>query len=340
MPLAIKLPRKLKLASRAGVFLYFPDMDGVALSSGKDFGGGLFSLSPIELRAAAVTIPGNGTERQFLLIIKNPKATEAVANIYFRDGIFENGPFVSADYRMSDEDGITISAATFSPERYVAFEIEGVPESAGLSKGRCVSDTVWEVPARDAKSFALMLPGGKAGAIGQIRLAITASDKRAEGLKTTFNLVIPLKKPSRKPRREYREMKIDAGKILRDGGLKAKDCLLRIRLPDGAFCVKGAAKAKDKWILGRNAGKIVTVDNFDMSKDTLDLALEFIALNPDGSFETYVKKLACDFRGSLASGADFVKCISCRNASRCAMFGEFMEYIGNSTILRHIAGTR
>ncbi|MBR4316392.1 MAG: hypothetical protein IKP65_05450, partial [Alphaproteobacteria bacterium] len=33
---------------------------------------------------------------------------------------------------------------------------------------------------------------------------------------------------------------------------------------------------------------------------------------------------------------NYTKCITCKNLIKCQMFKEFMDYIGNTTILRHI----
>ncbi|MDR1477066.1 MAG: hypothetical protein LBI17_02975 [Rickettsiales bacterium] len=334
IPLKLNLPKGLGLNAQSRLFIYFPERDGFSLSHGKLFESGLWSASVKEMEGIEILAPKSARIFQFLIIAKPTSGTEAVANAYFEGGRTSFGPFISADYAIGT-DGVSLYMRSFSDPRGTVFEIDGVPEDAGLTNGHDVSDTTWEVPAKHALGVGLMMP--KKPAQKKLSLSITASIAKAPRLKSTFTLIMNLEGAPKPYGRKYREIRIDAKKMLRDMGVKYDRYVLSVRCPDNRCCVAGALNIENKWLLPEDRNAEIVIRNFDLEKDGIDITASFMAIRGRPyEIENRSEKLSCDFRNSVSKTRDFTHCVSCRSKRKCAMFSEFMDYIGDTTILRHI----
>jgi hypothetical protein len=333
IPLALRFPKGIGDLKDARIFIYFPKK-GFALEDGKLFEAGLWSLAPGGMKKNTIIAPFSAEIFQFLVIVKPASSTEAVANAYFRDGALELGPFVSADYSIG-RGSVSLSIQSFTRPKDMVFEIEGVPENAGLTKGRALSDTAWTLSARDAKSVELVLP--RRDAPKKLVLSVNAFDPAASALISTFTLIINLGRPDKPFAKKYREVRIDAKKLLKDEGVKCDRYLLSVRCPGEMCCVKGGMKLEDKWLLPNNGNAEIAIRNFDPALDRIDLTADFMAVRERPyEIENHTKKLPCDFGDAVEETKDFSSCIGCRSHARCPMFEGFMDYIGSTTILRHL----
>lgn len=333
IPLDLHFPKGLGTGRDTRFFVYFPKK-GFALDSGKLFEAGLWSISREALKGNAIIAPASADVFQFLVIAKPAAGTEAVANAYYRNGALGFGPFVSADYKAG-RGAVSLSIRSLGGREGTLFEIEGVPENAGLNKGRAASDDAWTLSSREARSVDLLLPSK--GAPAKLVLSINAFDPAAPGLTSTFTLVINLGEPSRPFAKKYREVKIDAGKLLRKEGVKCERYLLSVRCPSEMCCVGGGLKLEDKWLIPNEANAEIAIRNFDPGLDRIDITADFMLVRAgDGKIENRTKRLSCSFAGALEENKDFASCIGCRSHGRCPMFGGFMDYIGSTTILRHL----
>ncbi|MDR3126788.1 MAG: hypothetical protein LBT92_04115 [Rickettsiales bacterium] len=259
---------------------------------------------------------------QFLLIFPRAGLPEVAANVHFSRGKLAAGPFISADYVRAGS-RVDIAIEVLSGEKDVMLEISGVPEEAKIAGARRVSDTAWEMPA--APKAKLLLPDGFDDGI---RLGISAYAAKAPARASHFSLILPgSTRPSGYPR-SFREVRLDVKEAL---GAVPK--LLHIS-SDAPICVAEGRRLGRRWIIeGRDE---ISVRLFGRDGGVARLVLSYIRPDWLGDFEEVVKAIDMDFSHAASAPADYRGCIFCASKQSCPMFRDFMEYVGNGTMLRQL----
>ncbi|MDR0367097.1 MAG: hypothetical protein LBH41_00795 [Rickettsiales bacterium] len=326
-PLAISMPSALKDASLGAVYIYFPNPK-ISLDRGRVYGGRIYRVDRSDIGRAKILYPGDEPVFQFLVMVKPANRDEIVSDAHFVGTKIYMGPFVSASRRLADR-RLEISLESFPPSPSVVFEIEGLPDGARMENAAPEGDSVWRVkgPGR----VTTLLPERPADGL---RIGITAKNVRMPRFPSHFNLVVP---PLGKPggyRKNYREVKIDIAKMALSRLPRAKNLYITIKGPEREFCVQGFRKIGDKWISRENVKSIV-LNSYDKANPMVDFLFGFVR-ERGGKMDVSSEKHSVDFSRIASKPRDYAKCVDCVNARKCPMFKEFMDYIGNDTILRQI----
>ncbi len=342
IPLNIKIPANIHSNPNSKFFIYFPN-NTFALTNGKNYENGFWSITQKEMKYTNIILPTNKTIFQFLLINKNSTEDEITSNIYFKNNQFLSGPFISANYIRLNKNEINIKIKSYTP--HSTFQIEGIPSNSQLSKGK-LYDNIWELKAKEAQDLILTIPEEEN--INQIHLTIISHTTKSlktkdakTSLPTHFSLVINLDSNLLPNKNKYKETIIQAEDIINNSKIKYDKYLLIIKNVPENTCIENAIKLEDKWIVNNANNKQIKIKEFntDTSQETnTEIKLEFILLNKGlpNSNNSYIKKVKPDFKNSKIQNKDFTKCINCKNMKNCKTFQDFMNYIGYSTILKHI----
>lgn len=336
IPINIKIPPKLKTNSKTKFFIYIPNHKNIQLTQGKNFENGFWSINKKELTTTHFILSQNLQFFQFLLIYKNTTEEEIISNIYYKDNKFTEGPFIKSEYTIINPEKINLRIESITPTQNIKFEIEGIPPTATLSKGEKIDDTIWEIRNEDSKNLILTLPQNLN--YEKIHLTITATNQSTPYYKTTFNLIINIKENQIPHKNKFKEIQIPTLKILKDSKLKFNKYILAIKnLPENC-CIHNAIKLENKWITEEKYNQEITIQNFNTTLNEFEITLEYIIINKElpNLDNTYTKKYKCNFKDKEFQNKNFTKCITCHNHKKCNLFENFMNYIGNSTILKHI----
>lgn len=336
IPFNISLPKQLKLTSKTKLFLYIPNFNQVSISQGKNFENGFWSISFEDINNLNFTIPTDLSFFQFLIIYKNPSEEEIVSNFYFQDDKFFFGPFITAEFTNINETNINIRIKCISNPDDTTFEISGIPNDCTLSQGEKNDDETWTIDNTGYKNIILTLPENFDEK--KLNLSITGINKNAPRFNTTFNLIINLKEPLLPHKTKYKEIKINTLELLKESNLRFDKYILSVKNLPTNCCIENAIIIENKWLLKDDKNKEIILYYFDSEAKELFVDLEYILINKD--FPTidniYSKKLKCDLTDKEIKTKNYTKCITCKNLIKCQMFKEFMDYIGYTTILRHI----
>jgi hypothetical protein len=273
-------------------------------------------------RDSRVLAPDGIKSFQFLLIFPRGNLPEATANVHFSRGRLAAGPFLSAGYVKSDG-RIDLNVELLSDEKDVALEISGVPEEARLSPGRRVSDTGWRLPM--SPKIRMSLPDGFERGI---RLGISAYSAKTPSRASHFSLIVSgPKRPAGYPK-TFREVRVDVARAL--GAVPKLFCVSSA----ARICVPEGRRLGERWLVD---GKTeVSVRLFDGEAGMVRLMFSYIQPDWLGDFEEIVKAVDLDFGSGFATAQDYRSCIFCAGGRACPMFRDFMDYIGNDTLLRQI----
>ena len=335
IPLTLTISKQLKTTPNTKFFIYIPNYTEIELSQGKNFENGFWSLTQKLFKTTSFIIKNNLTFFQFLLIHKNNSEEEIVSNVYYKNKEFITGPFITADYTIINKTTINLRIKSITNTQYVKFEIEGIPTNSTLSKGEEIDNNLWEIENKDSKNIMLSLPDNLQ--TEKLNLSITGINKTQPYYNTTFNLIINLKDNIKPHKTKYKEITIPTLKILKDSKLKFDKYLLTIKNVPENCCIHDGVKIENKWIVKNNHEKI-KIRNFDTNINEVNITLEYILLNKDIPTidNQYSKKIKCDFTDAEIKTKNYTKCLICKNYKKCNLFKDFMNYIGDSTILRHI----
>ena len=336
IPFNLKLPEQLKLTSNTKLFIYIPNYEQIKISQGKNFENGFWSVSFEELSSLKFIVKKDISFFQFLIIHKNPSEEEIVSNAYYQNEQFFLGPFITAEYTIIDDTSINLRIKCMCKPNDTVFEISGIPDDGILSFGEKTEDDTWLIKDIHCKNLLLKL--NKNISRNKLNLSITGINKFTPRFNTTFNLIINLKEPLIPYKTKYKEIKIPAKEILDESKLRFDSYILSIKNIPENCCVENAIFIEDKWILDKNENKNIILQYFNLSASEISVTLEYILINKDFPTidNTYTKKLRFDLSCAEIKTKNYTHCISCKNLSKCKLFKEFMDYIGNTTILKHI----
>ncbi len=336
IPFNLPLPKQLQLNSKTKLFIYIPNFNNIEISQGKNFENGFWSLSYEEFKNSKLLVSKNISLFQFLIIHKNPAQEEIVSNIYYQNEKLYSGPFISAEFTIINETDINLRIKSFSDPQNAKFEISGIPEDGLLSFGNKIDDDTWLIDNMHCKNLLLKIPPQDEKP--KLYLSITGINKNNTKFNTTFNLIINRKESALPYKSKYREIKIPALEILKETNLRFDKYILSVKNAPQNCCVENATKLGNKWLIEENKNKEITIDYFNLEATEFFIDLEYILINKDFSTteNTYTKKVKCDLRCAEIKTKNYTKCITCKNLAKCSLFKNFMDYIGNSTILRHI----
>lgn len=344
----IKIPSNLSLKNESKIYIYIPNFESIKLSQGKNFENGFWSLNFSSIPNTNIIIPNGLKLFQLLFVCKNINEEEITANIYYTADPNKNiptlssGPFITASYTSISPNTINLRLKSFTNPTSTIFEIQGFPPTTNLSTGTILTTTdtpIWQIPAPLGQSINVTLPEQYIGK--KLNLNITAINKLSPQQKTTFTIITtPLNKSQPQYKSQYKEIKINAFDILKKSGIPFDNFILSIKGLPEYCCIPHSIKIGDKWVIGHKQNHQIIINNFRKSVSEFYITLEYIILNTQLQLplndNTYVTKIKCDFSTQSPITKDYTKCIICKNCDRCKLFKNFMEYIGNSTILRHI----
>ncbi len=336
IPFNLSLPKQLKLTPTTKLFIYIPNYTQIQIFHGKNFENGFWSIRYDELENLKFITKKDISFFQFLIIHKNPSEEEIVSNVYYQDKKFFLGPFITAEATIIDEENINIRIKCMCNPKETIFEISGIPEDAILSFGQKTEDDVWVIKDMHCKNLLLKL--NKNISRNRLNLSITGINKSSPRFNTTFNLIINLKEPLIPYKTKYKEIKIPVQEILNESKLRYDTYILSVKdIPENC-CVLDGKIIDDKWLVEDTKNKEITLQYFNINAKEISVTLEFILINKafPSIDNTYIKKLKYDLTCSDIKTKNYTQCISCKNLSKCKLFKEFMDYIGNTTILRHI----
>ena len=336
IPFNISLPKQLKLTSKTKLFIYIPNFNEIQLSQGKNFENGFWSTSYDDLINSKFLTSNNINIFQFLIVYKNPSQEEIISNVYYQNEKFYIGPFITAEFTIINNTTINLRIKNISDPENTKFEISGIPENALLSFGEKSDDDTWVIDNQHCKNLLLKLSPDKEKT--KLYLSITGINKTDTRFNTTFNLIINLKESVLPYKTKYREIKIPAQEILKESNLRFDNYILSVKNIPSNCCVENAIILGNKWLVEEDKNKEIIIDYFNLEATELFIDLEYILINKDFSTidNTYIKKIKCDLRCAEIKTKNYTKCITCKNLSKCSLFKDFMDYIGNTTILRHI----
>lgn len=336
IPINIKIPSNLKTSPKTKFFIYIPNHKNIQLNQGKNFENGFWSIKKQDLKITNFILPQNLQFFQFLLIYKNNTEDEIISNIYYKNNKFTEGPFIKSEYTIINQEQINLRLQTIFPQQNIKFEIEGIPTTAILSNGEKIDDTIWEIDSEKSKNLILNIP--KNLQKEQIHLTITAINQSSPYFKTTFNLIINRTETPIPHKTKFKEIQIPTLKILKDSKLKFDKYILAIKNLPANCCINNSIKLENKWIIEEKQNKEITIQNFNPTLNEFEITLEYIIINKElpSLDNIYTKKYKCNFKDKEFQTKNFTKCITCNNYKKCKLFENFMNYIGNSTILKHI----
>ncbi len=331
--LDIKIPRNLKTTPLSRFFIYFPNTNNFELTNGKNFENGFYSISKKEMKTTQIIQKSLTNKFQFLLVYKNISETEIVSNIYYENNKLIPAPFISANYDTINENEIDININTMNNKKDIKFEIEGIPTSASLIGAKHIDDNLW-IPTNNNK---LRLILSQNNDIEIIKLNIIAYDIHTPKYKSNFNLIIKVKNSNTNYNKKYREIIINPQKLLDDEKLKYDKYILSITNVPNDVCIHDAIHLENKWIIENKSHTHLVIRNFNTQNDIIKLTLNYILINnKPNKIETYSKTIKCTFANNEIKIKNFTKCALCKNHAKCKIFDNFMNYIGNSTLLKHI----
>ena len=335
VPLNLELPNSLKLSPITKLFIYIPNFKNIKMSEGKNFENGFWSISFEELKKINFLLSKNIQSFQFLIIHKNPSEEEIVSNAYYQNDKFYLGPFITAEYTIINETSINLRIKCLCNPSDTKFEIAGIPDNSILSFGKKVSDDTWIVDNLHSKNLLLKLNDIERK---KIYLSITGINKNNPHFNTTFNLIINIKEASLPYKTKYKEIKIPALEILQKTRLQFDRYILSIKNPPENCCVDNCKFLENKYIINNDKNKEIRLEYFNLDEKELFITLEYILINNGlpTSENTYTQKVKCDLENAPIKTKDFTKCITCKALPKCKLFKAFMDYIGYSTMLRHI----
>ncbi|MBR1545122.1 MAG: hypothetical protein IJ638_04220, partial [Alphaproteobacteria bacterium] len=318
------------------LFIYIPNFKEIALSNGKNFENGFWAISYEEFQRIKFILPIDLNFFQFLIIHKNPSEEEIVSNAYFQDNEFFLGPFITAEFTIINEDTINLRIKCICNPQNTEFEISGIPNDGIISFGEKKDEDTWIIDHTHCKNLLLKLD--KNIERKRLNLSITGITKSYPHFNTTFNLIINLKEPLIPYKTRYKEIAIDTEEIIKQSKLRFDKYILSIKNLPYDCCVENGVIIDNKWIIEEKRNKKIKLQYFNLEAKELNVTFEYILINKD--FPTtdniYTKKIKYDLENLSIKTKDFTKCINCRNMSKCKLFKDFMDYIGNTTILRHI----
>ena len=335
IPFNFELPKALKLSPKTKLFIYIPNFENIKLSEGKNFENGFWSITFEELKSIKLLLKKEIQFFQFLIIHKNPSEEEIVSNIHYQNGKFFAGPFITAEYTIINETSINLRIKCICNPTDTKFEIEGIPDNGILSFGKKIADDLWVIDDFHSKNLLLKLENLDRN---KLHLSITGINKNSELFKTTFNLIINLKEPMLPYKTKYKEIKIPALEILKKTKLPFDKYILSIKNPPENCCVDDCKFLENKCIIDNNKNKEITLEYFNLEQKELFITLEYILINNGlpTTNNTYTEKVKCDLENAPIKTKNYTKCITCKSLHKCKLFKAFMDYIGYSTILRHI----
>ena len=333
IPLNINIPDSLATINSTKFFIYIPNFQNIKLSQGLNFENGLWSITKDILTNTNLIIPKDTKYFQILLIYKNSTEEEITCNIYYQNNKLAQGPFISADYKILGAKNILIKLRHYTP--ITNFEIEGVPINSILSEGTEIDENTWNIPVHK-KDNEIILDIQNSNFPNKINLSISAKDTKNIFLQTTFTLIITLNSQPSNYKNKYKSQTIPITKILNKENIKNKDYLVYIKNIPNYCCIENAVFKNNKWIL--NNPKKIIINNFNPNITNLPINLEFIIFNKDVPImtNTYFKRINLDFSTGETRTKNFTKCIICKNKKCCNLFSNFMNSIGDSSILKHI----
>ena len=335
IPFNLPLPKQLQLNSKTKLFIYIPNFNNIEISQGKNFENGFWSLSYEEFKNIKFLIPQDLNFFQFLIIHKNPSQEEIVSNVYYQKDKFYIGPFITAEFTVINDTSINLRIKCICNPKETSFEIAGIPEDALLSFGEKRDDEIWTINNLHCKNLLLKL---KNNTKTKLNLSITGINKNFPHFNTTFNLIINLKEPILPYKTRYKEIIIPTLKIIQDTKLRFDKYILSVKnLPENC-CVTNASILENKWIVDDTKNSEIKLQCFNLETNEFFITLEYILINKDLPTidNTFTKKIKCDIENKEIKIKNYTKCITCKNLLKCKLFKEFMDYIGNTTILRHI----
>ena len=115
----------------------------------------------------------------------------------------------------------------------------------------------------------------------------------------------------------------------------AKSFYTSVRVGGGDFCIVGFDRIGGRWVSCGRVGKIL-VRSSKPVPGGIDFLFNF-AIEVKKKFELATHRASANFADAVAKPMNYADCATCRNALRCPIFQEFMDYIGNATMLRQIA---
>jgi len=265
--------------------------------------------------------PNNIKTFQFLVLIPREGQAEVVSDIHFARGKLSPGPFISADYKNAGERN-DILLELLSEEKGVMVEIDGVPEGGYIVNARRISETGWKMPFEN--KIRLNLPNeGVDGA----SLTITAFASKTPRTSSTFTLVLPTHPRPNGYHKRFRDVKIDLKEAL--GHIPR---IFYVKLPEHA-CIPHGKKLGQRWLVQNT--ETLTVRMFGPTQKA-DIEVTYIAPDGFGDFEEVIAKISCDFSKAASQIRDYRECVFCVSAQKCQIFRDFMNYVGNDTMLRQI----
>jgi hypothetical protein len=273
-------------------------------------------------RRSVLHAPDSVKSFQFLLIFPRGNLPEVTANVHFAKGRMTAGPFISAGY-SKDDGRIGVSLEMLSGEKDAVVEVSGVPVEARIAGARRISETAWRI--RFSPKIRMELPAGFGRGIS---LGLDVFAAKFPGRASHFGLILPGPvRPGGYPK-SFREVKLDVAEAL---GVVPKLFYMSSVAP---ICVPEGKRIGSRWLINDEAE--ITVRLFGGGTDGARLVFSHIRPDGLGDFEEVVKSVEIDFGGGRATAQDYRKCVFCAGGRACPMFRDFMEYIGNDTILRQI----
>ena len=336
IPFNISIPQNLKTTPKTKFFIYIPNYKNIQLSQGKNFENGFWSITKNDLKNILFILPTTLQFFQCLLIYKNNSEEEIVSNIYYKNKQFTTGPFITAEFTLINSKKINLRIKSIFPSKNIHFEIEGIPNNAILSKGEKIDNNLWEIECEESKNLIITLPEDLIDE--KIYLTITGIPYKLPYFNTTFNLIINLSETKIPHKKNYKELKIPSLKILKDSKIKFDKYILTVKNLPETCCINNAIKLENKWIIKNKTNDEFIIQNFSPLLEEFEITLEYIILNKEflTTDNNYIKKIKCNFKDKEIQNKNYTKCITCNNYSKCNLFKNFMNYIGDTTILKHI----
>ena len=357
----IKIPSNLSLKNESQIFIYIPNFTSIKLSQGKNFENGFWSIKFSELSHTNIIIQKNLHLFQLLFICNNINEEEITANIYYttnptniettgntgdkaqtKTPTLYTGPFITASHTILSNNTVNLRLKSFTSPDTTIFDIQGLPSYTQLSTGTKIESSdheIWQIQATKGQSINITLPPQYAH--NKLNLNISATNKLSPQYKTTFTIIANLNDTHKTQyKSQYREIKINTFDILKKSNIPFDSFILAIKGLPEYCCIPHSIKIGNKWIINHKQNHQIIINNFNKTLSQFHITLEYIILNTQLQIpsldNTYTTKIKCDFTNSAPITKDYTKCIICKNCDRCELFKNFMEYIGNSTILRHI----
>ncbi|MDR1009336.1 MAG: hypothetical protein LBL52_03745 [Rickettsiales bacterium] len=327
--LDLSFPKSLGLSPDSRIFLYFPNHQEIGLDRGKLYGEGLYVLPVKEVKATEIRYPDTIAAFQFLVMIKNSAGAEIVSDAHFVGDRMHQGPFISADYTLKGR-RMEITLRSFQPPKDTMFELEGVPDGARIDKAAHSGDGSWTLPT-DAKSAVIELASDTPR---EISIGVIARSKSQPRYPSSFNIIANVGVRTKGYRKQYKEMKIDIGSMTKKMLPKAKNYMISVHGDTDSFCIEGFRKIGNKWVAS-DGTKSMVIRSFDKESPYIELIFSFLA-EAGGKLSIETRRTRADFSGIVARFKDYAQCAACINRSKCTMFKDFMDYVGNTTMLRQI----